>query len=83
MTVSFLRPTPLDRYAEFFARGRRFIAYTDDHEEIVFTVIDPERFIVNFEGIICTFDHLSWLLITDIAVLCQIDEIIPSYITEI
>lgn len=78
MTVSFLRPTPFAQYAEFFNSGRRFIAYTDDHEEIEFVVIDPSKFVINFNGVMCIFDPISWLIITDISVLCQIDEIIPS-----
>lgn len=77
MTISFLHPTPFHRIAEFFRPGKKFLGYTQDREEIIFTVIDPNYFMCEVDGLPCLFEPNTWILTSDIAVLCQFEEIIP------
>lgn len=75
MTISFIFPD--SQYLEFFKDGQNFIGYTTDHEEIRFVVVDQSRFVCNVDGMLCMFNPLSWVFMSEMSDMFQLDEMIP------
>lgn len=75
MTVSFLFPDP--QFIDFFITGQHFIGYTLDSEEIKFVVVDQEHFICDIEGLLCVFNPTSWMMVSELSHIFQLNEMIP------
>jgi len=80
MAISFVHPTEIAEYIEFFKNGRRFIGYTGEGSQVEFYVVNDKTFTCQILGleIQCTFDPLSWMLFVEDDIICQLDEIIPT-----
>jgi len=79
MTIAFVHPTPIDNYIEFFNEGRQFVGYTREREQVDFIVIDSIGMLCYVEGVVCEFDPLSWMMITENEeVICQLDQFVPT-----